>query len=129
MATVFTANQSAVQVEGVAVEGVQSVEYRTRTVRTDLYAIGSSERVDVVPGQHSVEGRIRVASSWPALDALIGGTPFELTVPLRDGESEHVLGFNECQITDVSFTMGVGGHAETVYGFTATRVAPIGAGA
>src|SRR3954469_4287576 len=126
MATVFTANQSAVQVDGNPVEGVQSIEYRTCTVRSDLHAIGASERIGTIPGQHDVEGRIRVASSWPALDALVGGQQFELTVPLRNGTAEHILGFNECQITEVTFAMAVGGHAETVYGFTATRVGPIG---
>ena len=122
MPTVFSANESAVMVDGTPIEGVRSVEYRTNTVRNDLYAIGSSERIGVITGGRSVEGRIRVASSAPALDALLGDTFFQIAAPLRQGETEVTVSFDECLLTEKSFSMGAGGHGETIYAFTATRV-------
>ena len=109
-------------VDGTPIEGVRSVEYRTNTVRNDLYAIGSSERIGVITGGRSVEGRIRVASSAPALDALLGDTFFQIAAPLRQGETEVTVSFDECLLTEKSFSMGAGGHGETIYAFTATRV-------
>lgn len=122
MATVFAANESAVMVDGVVIDGVRSVEYRTTTVRNDLYAIGSAERIGVITGQRSVEGRIRVASSAAPLDALVGDEFFQIAAPLRQGGDEVIVSFDECLLTGKSFSMGAGGHGETVYAFTATRV-------
>lgn len=122
MPTVFSANESAVMVDGTPIEGVRSVEYRTNTVRNDLYAIGSSERIGVITGGRSVEGRIRVASSAPPLDALVGDAFFQIAAPLRQGDTEITVSFDECLLTEKSFSMGAGGHGETVYAFTATRV-------
>jgi hypothetical protein len=122
MPTVFAANESAVLVDGVPIEGVRSVEYRTNTVRNDLYAIGSSERIGVITGQRSVEGRIRVASSAPPLDALVGDKFFQIAAPFRQGSSEVTVSFDECLLTEKSFSMAAGGHGESVYAFTATRV-------
>jgi len=122
MPTVFAANESAVLVDGVPIEGVRSVEYRTNTVRSDLYALGSSERIGVITGQRSVEGRIRVASSAPPLDALVGDTFFQIAAPLRQGGAEITVSFDECLLTEKSFSMSAGGHGESVYAFTATRV-------
>lgn len=122
MPTVFAANESAVMVDGTPLEGVRAVEYRTNTTRSDLYAIGSSERIGVITGHRSVEGRIRVASSAPPLDALVGDEFFQIAAPLRQGGTELTVSFDECLLTEKSFSMGAGGHAETVYAFTATRV-------
>ncbi len=122
MPTVFSANESAVLVDGVAIEGVRSVDYRRSTVRSDLYALGSSERIGVVTGQHSVEGRIRVASTAPPLDTVVGDKLFQIAAPLRHGGTEVTVTFDDCLLTEKSFTMGAGGHGETVYTFTATRV-------
>jgi len=122
MPTVFAANDSAVLVNGTALEGVRSLEYRTQTERHDLHAIGSSERIGVVTGRRSVEGRLRVASSAPPLDKLIGDDFFQVAAPLRHGETETTISFDECLLTEKSFSMGAGGHGETVYAFTATRV-------
>src|SRR4051794_22998204 len=96
MPTVFSANESAVLVDGTPLEGVRSVEYRTRTLRNDLYAIGSSERIGVITGGRSVEGRIRVASSAPPLDALVGDAFFQIAAPLRQGDTEITVSFDEC---------------------------------
>lgn len=122
MPTVFAANESAVLVDGQPVEGVRAVEYRTNTERNDLYAVGSAERIGVISGRHSVEGRIRVASSSPTLDSLGGNAFFQIAAPLRQGETELTVSFDECLLTEKSFSMGAGGHGETVYSFTATRV-------
>lgn len=122
MPTVFAANESSVLVNGTPIEGVRSLEYRSVTARTDLYALGSSERIGVVTGQHSVEGRLRVASTAPALDGLLGDNPFQITAPLRQGERQITVNFDDCLITETSFAMSVGGHGETVYAFTAIRV-------
>ncbi len=122
MATVFAANESAVMVNGTPIQGVRAVEYRTSTVRNDLYAIGSSERIGVITGERSVEGRIRVASTAPALDELVGDEFFQIAAPLRQGDTDVTVSFDECLLTEKSFSMGAGGHGETVYAFTATRV-------
>lgn len=122
MPTVYAANESSVLVNGTPVEGVRAVEHRSLVARSDLYAIGSSERIGVITGGRSVEGRIRVASSAPDLDALVGDAFFQITAPLRQGETTVTVSFDECLITEKSFAMSAGGHGETVYAFTATRV-------
>lgn len=122
MATVFAANESAVLVDGTPIEGVRSVEYRTRTERNDLYAVGSSERVGVITGARRVEGRIRVASTAPPLDALVGDVFFQIAAPLRQGDTEVTISIDECLLTETTFAMDAGGHGETVYSFTATRI-------
>lgn len=122
MPVVYAANESSILVNGTAVEGVRSVEHRSVAVRTDLYAVGSSERIGVVTGPRNVEGRIRVASSAPDLDALTGDEFFQVTAPLRQGATTVTLSFDECLMVEKSFTMSAGGHGETVYAFTATRV-------
>lgn len=123
MPTVFAANESAVLVNGTALEGVRALEYRVHTVRHDLHAIGSSERIGVVSGRRTVEGRLRVASSAPALDALVGGNEyFQIAAPLRQAGNEVTISFDECLLTEKSFTMAAGGHGEAIYSFTATRV-------
>jgi hypothetical protein len=122
MPTVFAANESAVLVDGEPIEGVRAVEYRTNTERSDLYALGSTERVAVITGRHSVEGRIRVASSSPKLDSLSGDVFFQIAAPLRQGDTEVTVSFDECLLTEKTFSMSAGSHGETVYWFTATRV-------
>ena len=93
MPTVYAANESSVLVNGTAVEGVRSVEHRSTTVRQDLYALGSSERIGVVTGPRNVEGRIRVASSAPDLDGLVGDDFFQITAPLRQVRAGKSLTF------------------------------------
>ena len=94
MPTVYAANESSVLVNGTPVEGVRSVEHRSLVARSDLYAIGSSERIGVITGGRSVEGRIRVASSAPDLDALVGDAFFQITAPLRQGETTVTVSFD-----------------------------------
>ena len=76
----------------------------------------------MVTGPRNVEGRIRVASSAPDLDGLVGDDFFQITAPLRQGGTTVTVSFDECLMPEKSFTMSAGGHGETVYAFTATRV-------
>jgi len=122
MPTIYAANASSVLVDGQAVEGVQALEYRRAAERANVYAVGSAERIDVISGPISVDGRIRVASASPALDAKLGDDFIQITVVLRHGDTEVTLSFQDCLLTEKSFGLGVGGHGEATYGFTATRV-------
>ena len=123
MATIFAANESAVLIDGEPILGIRSLEYRRKTSRRDVYAVGSPERVGVVSGPRSVEGKIRVASRSNALDERSGDEFFQLAAQLREqGGQELTVSFDECLLVEKSFEMGAGGHGEAVYEFTATRV-------
>lgn len=122
MPTIYAANESAVLVEGQPVEGIRALEYRSLTQRRDVYALGSTERIGVVTGQRSVEGRIRVASASAALDSLPADGFFQIAAQLRQGDAQVTVSFDECLLTEKSFAMAAGGHGEAVYSFTATRV-------
>ena len=122
MPVIYAANESSVLVDGQAVEGVQAVEYRRLAQRSNVYAVGSAERIDVSSGPISVDGRIRVASASPALDAKLGDDFVQITAVLRHGGTEVTLSFQDCLLTEKSFALGVGGHGEATYAFTATRV-------
>jgi hypothetical protein len=121
-ATIFAANESSVQVNGTALEGVRSVEYRFHQARTNVYALGSAERIGMISGAQSVEGRIRVASTASALDGLMGDVSFDVLAILRHGETALEVAFQECYLTEKSFDMSVGAHGEAIYTFTAARV-------
>jgi len=122
MATIFSANDSTVMVDGKTIEGVRAIEYRHHQQRENVYALGSAERVGVVSGSRHVEGRLRVVSRDAALDLLTGGGPFQITALFKQGETKLTVSFDECFITEKGTSLGAGGHAETLYGFTATRV-------
>lgn len=122
MAPVFQANQSTVKVDEETIEGVRSVEYRSSTVRQDLYALGGAERIAVISGQQNVECRLRVASASPKLDGLASDAVFQVVATLG-GEAEPVtVSFDDCMLTEKSFSLGAGAHGEAVYAFTAIRV-------
>lgn len=122
MPTIYAANESSVLVDGQAVEGVQALEYRRLAQRSNIYAVGSAERIGVISGGISVDGRIRVASASPSLDAKMGDAFVQITAVLRHGETEVTLSFQDCLLTEKTFALGVGGHGEATYAFTATRV-------
>lgn len=122
MTTIFAANESSVMVDGQPVLGVQGIDYRTRRQRRNLYALGSAERIGVTSGPYDVEARLRVASSSPALDALEADQTFQVVATLRHGETEVTVTFDDCHLTQKDFDLGVGGHGEAVYAFSATRV-------
>lgn len=122
MPTIFAANDSVVLVEGAPVEGVNALEYRRHRARSNVYALGSAERIGVVTGAETVEGRLRVASTAPAIDTLSPDQVFQVSAQLRHGETEVTVSFDDCYLTDKSFELGVGGTGEAVYTFTATRL-------
>jgi hypothetical protein len=122
MPTIYAANESSVLVDGQPVEGVQALEYRRLAQRANVYAVGSAERIGVVSGGISVDGRIRVASASAALDARLGDAFVQIIAVLHHGDSEVTLSFQDCLLTEKTFALGVGGHGEATYAFTATRV-------
>lgn len=122
MATLFSANESSVMVDGERIEGVRAVEYRNEQSRENVYSLGGAERIGIVSGSQVVEGQIRVASTNSALDGKLGDNQFQVTAQLQHGETTMTVTFDECYMLDKSFTIGVGGVGEALYRFTATRV-------
>jgi hypothetical protein len=122
MPTIIAANESTVQVNGKPVEGVRSLEYRKRTVRESVYGFGSAERMTLTSGAQTIEGRLTVASAAAGLDAIEGETLFQISALLRHGNTTVSVSFDDCYMTEKSFSLAVGGYGEAVYGFTATRV-------
>lgn len=123
MAMVFAANQSEVRVGNELIEGVRGVEFRAVRQQSEVSALGTDERIAVYYGPKSVEGRIVVASASPVLDRLLD-TPeaFQLVANLAHGERRRSVAFDECWLRSKAFELGSGGHAETAYAFSATRV-------
>jgi hypothetical protein len=123
MATIFTANSSGVLVDNNRLEGVRGIDYRVLREQHDVHALGSHERVTVYYGASSVQARLRVASADTHLDELTtSGALFQVVASLRHGEAARSVAFDDCVITGKEFAMATGGHGETVYEFTATRV-------
>jgi len=122
MPTIFAANESTVLVNGDPVEGVRSIEFRRHQVRESVYALGSAERIAMTSGPAGVDGRLTVASTSAALDTAPPDQPFQITAQLRHGETVMSVTFDDCFLLDKSFALGVGGHGEAVYSFTAARV-------
>jgi hypothetical protein len=122
MATIFAANESRVLVDGEPVEGVTALDYRKSLARENVYALGSPERVGLVSGQQLVEGRLRVASTSKKLDLLDPAAQFQMSAVLKHGDQQMSVNFDECYLLEKTFELGVGGHGEAVYSFTATRV-------
>ena len=122
MPTIFAANESTVMVDGEAIEGIRSIDYRHHQVRENLYALGSVERIGLISGPQLVEGQLKVASTSPALDGLTGDAQFQISAQLRHGDTQMTVTFDECYLQEKTFDIGVGGHGEAIYSFTATRV-------
>src|SRR5262245_39400120 len=95
-ATIFAANESSVQVNGTPLEGVRSVEYRAQQARSNVYALGSAERVGIVSGAQAVEGRIRVASTASPLDSIAADASFDVLMLLKHGSTSVEVAFDEC---------------------------------
>ena len=123
MATIFTANSSSIMVDGNPVEGVQSIDYRVVRQQGDVFALGSAERLTVYYGATRVQGRIHIASANAALDALASsGNMFQVVSSLAHGQALRSVSFDDCFITNKEFSIQSGGHGETIYSFSATRV-------
>jgi hypothetical protein len=127
MAMVFSANRSKVQLDGEAVEGLQSLVYRVVTARQDIPGIGSGERVDVIFGLRTVQGELVVRSVSTRLDDnLKNQSKFQIVAELKKDEAQDAprrkLSFDECYVEGKSFSLDASGTAITTYNFTATRV-------
>ena len=122
---IYTANESKVLINTTPVEGVRSLEYAHRQARESLYAMGSAERIAVVSGASVVEGRLRVLSTSPTLDHLDAGASFQVSAQLMHGSNTYTVTFDECYLDDKSLELSVGGQAEAVYSFTATRMTEV----
>src|SRR5262245_5775908 len=127
MAMVFSANRSKVQLDGEAMEGLQSLVYRVVTARQDIPGIGSSERVDVIFGLRTVQGELVVRSVSARLDDnLKNQSKFQIVAELKKDEAQDAprrkLSFDECYVEGKCFSLDASGTAITTYHFTATRV-------
>lgn len=122
MPTLFAANESSVMIDGQAVEGVRAIEYRHQQVRTNVYALGSAERIGMISGPQSVDGIMRVVSTSATLNQLTTDKSFQVTAQLKHGDTKMTVTFDECFLKEKSFSMEVGGTGEALYTFTATRV-------
>jgi hypothetical protein len=122
MPTIFAANESRVLINGQPVEGVRAIEYQRQQSRASIYAIGTGERIGVTSGAMLVQGRLRVVSTSAALDGLAPDASFQISALLAHGDSKLNVSFDECYLDGKSMEMSVGGQAEAVYSFTATRV-------
>ena len=123
MAMVLTARSSEIKVNAETIEGLQSIEFNVTKDRKHIGAIGSDERISVYFGLKRVTGKLNVASANATLDGLLGsGEAFSVSAVLKHGETTRSVSFDDCLMEDKNFQLAAGGHGETVYGFTATRV-------
>ena len=123
MAIVFSANQSEVRVGNELILGVRSIEYRSQRARREVTALGTDERIAVYYGAKTVVGTIRVASTSPVLDHLLAEPEaFQIVATLAHGETRRSVAFDECWMDGKSFAIDDGGHGETLYSFSSTRV-------
>jgi hypothetical protein len=127
MATVFAASRSAVLVDGEQIEGLQSLTFRVVTEQEDVRGVGSSERIAVIFGLRTVQGELAVRSANIKLDGLLQQQgKFQLVANLRQTDApdspKRTLSFDDCYVTDKSFSVGPGGSVLTTYSFSATRL-------
>ncbi len=123
MGTVFTANSSGILVDNTKVDGVRGIDYQVVRDQSDVHALGSDERIAVYYGASKVVGCIYVASACSQLDELAtSGAPFPLVANLKHGQTARSVAFDDCYMESKEFSMSSGGHGESVYKFTATRV-------
>ena len=122
MPTIFAASESTVLIDGEPIDGVQGIDYRTRHDRSNVYALGSTERIGIVSGAYDVQGRIRVVSANAALDALTGDTLFQIIANLRHGDTTSTVTFDDCCLTEKTFDLSVNGQGSAVYAFSAARM-------
>ncbi|MEM7212433.1 MAG: hypothetical protein AAF479_11160 [Pseudomonadota bacterium] len=126
MPKILSANRSKVLIDGEPVEGLQDISFVTDRPTADVHAIGEAERIGVVFGSTKVTGVIKARSAVAALDEKLRTTEaFQVVVSTNfdgeDGEEESVISLQECFAHGRRFSMGVGGVAETLYDFSATR--------
>ncbi len=123
MATIFSANSSGVLIDNENVEGLRGIDYNVVRQQGDVFALGSNERISVYYGASRVEGILRVASTSAKLDGLVSsGAMFQVVANLKQGQTSRSVAFDECYMLNKGFSMEAGGHGETIYTFSATRV-------
>jgi hypothetical protein len=123
MGQIYTAFASAVKVNDETVAGLQSIQYAVQRNRQAVGGIGTDERIAVYFGLKTVTGSLTIASVSATLDKLMasGGT-FSITAVLKYGADTRNITFDECYCETKSFGIAAESHAETIYGFSATRV-------
>jgi hypothetical protein len=124
---VFSANRSKVQIDGEAVEGLQSLAFKVITAKQDIPAVGSGERVDVIFGLRTVQGELSVRSVSAKLDGLLHSQgKFQIVAELKKDEAQdapkRTLSFDDCYVEGKAFSLDASGSAVTTYSFSATRV-------
>ena len=123
MGQIYTAFASQVKVNDETVAGLQSIQYAVQRNRQAVGAVGTDERIAVYFGLKTVTGALTIASANATLDKLLaGGTAFSITAVLKYGADTRNITFDECYCETKSFGMNAESHAQTVYGFSATRV-------
>jgi len=122
MATIVAANESTVLLDGKTVDGVRAIDYRYQQSRENVYALGSSERIGTISGGQCVEGRIRVASASPAMAQLAADKSFQISAQLKHGDTKVTVTFDECFLTEKTFSLAASSFGESSYAFTAVRV-------
>ncbi|HYG56657.1 MAG TPA: hypothetical protein VD902_01125 [Symbiobacteriaceae bacterium] len=126
MATILSANRSNVLVNGKVLAGLQEIAFQAEKPVSDIYAIGTDERVGVVYGPTRVNGTLRVRSASDEMEELYKskGT-FQILASLKhvtsEGEVTREVTLDECQVVGKSFGLAAGGVVEVVYQFSATR--------
>ena len=70
--------------------------------------LGSAERIGIVSGAQAVEGVLRVASTSAKLNGLGTEAQFQVIALLKHGDAKMTVTFDECYLTEKSFSMGVG---------------------
>lgn len=128
MPSVFSANSSAVLLDGAPIEGLQSIAYRIVTEREDVRAVGTHERVDVSFGLRTVLGELVVKSHNATLDKhLDERTKCQLVANLKKDkgmvdQGARTIAFDDCYAESKRLQLDAGGVALTTYSFTATRI-------
>lgn len=120
MPTLFAASESIVKVGNDTIEGVRAIEYRHQQMRSNIYALGTTERIGMVSGAQSIEGRLRVASTSDVLNQMAG--EFQVIAILKHGAIQMTVTFDECYMLEKNFSIEVNGHGEVVYTFSAARM-------
>ncbi len=127
MPKILTANRSNVQIDGAALEGLQSISFRQIREQEDVMAIGSEERIGVAYGATRVSGQLVVTSSADILNThMAEGTSFQIVAQLKKelgtGQASQTVTFDDCYVRDRTFGISANRTGTTTYEFTATRV-------
>ncbi len=126
--SIISANVSSITVDGKAIPGLMSIEYKVVRNRQNVHHIGVDERIGVDYGPMFVSGSMRVRSTYPQFDkklltAVGEKNSFQLVVELKKwGVAVKKLTFDDCYLEGKSFAMDTNGVAVTDYTWTATRL-------